>query len=274
MKVLFIGDIVGSQAAAYVADRLPGLRREHGLDLVVANAENCLVSGPRIRQGFGMGVKLIESLFEGGVDVVTSGNHAWDGPEAEAVLSHPRVLRPHNMPEGLPGRGQIVVDVHGEPVSILNLMSPSAVPEPEPVYGSYLPDGAADRYVRPVYEGWLSAQRLGTVVVDLHALAVSEKQTFAFAVDGKAAAVLGTHTHEPTVPLHLLPGGTALVTDVGMTGHTGGTEGIDPGHWVAEMKGENVDALPPFGLAGGPISLGAVLLDIEAGKTKRLERVT
>lgn len=273
MNVLFIGDIVGPEATSYVAGRLPGLRREHGVDLVVANAENCLVSGPKIRQGFGMGVELVESLFGAGVDVVTSGNHAWDGPEAEAVLSHPRVLRPHNMPGGLPGKGTTILEVGGERVTVLNLMSPSAVPEPDPVYRRWLPDGALGE-VAPVYEGWISAEKLGMVIVDFHGLSISEKQAFAFAVDGEAAAVMGTHTHEATMTLHLLPGGTALVTDVGMTGKTGGVEGIDPEHWVADLKGEDVASLPPFRLADGPVMLGAVLLHVRAGRTERLEHVT
>lgn len=276
MNVLFIGDIVGPEAVSYVAGRLPELRREHDLDLVVANAENCLVSGPQIRQGFGMSVELVDCLFEGGVDVVTSGNHAWDGPEAEAVLSLPRVLRPHNMPEGLPGTGALTLDVGGGHVTILNLMGSSAVPEPEPVYRRWLATGASGETakVSPVYGGWLSAEKADTVIVDFHGLSISEKQAFAFAVEGEAAAVLGTHTHEATVALHLLPGGTALVTDVGMTGKTGGVEGIDPAHWIAGLKGGDAASLPPFELADGPVTLGAVLLRIREGKTERLERVT
>lgn len=276
MNVLFIGDIVGPEAVSYVAGRLPGLRREHDLDLVVANAENCLVSGPRIRQGFGMSVGQVESLFEAGVDVVTSGNHAWDGPEAEAVLSLPSVLRPHNMPEGLPGTGALTLDVGDERVTVLNLMSPSAVPETEPVYQKWLAAGASEEVagVAPVYEGWLTAEKAGTVIVDFHGLSISEKQAFAFAVEGEAAAVLGTHTHEATAALHLLSSGTALVTDVGMTGNEGGVEGIDPAHWIAGLKGEDVASLPPFKLADGPVILGAVFLRIRAGKTERLDRVT
>ena len=99
MNVLMIGDIVGPDAVAYVAERLPGLRRDRGVELVFANAENCAVTAPTPYRGFGMTVELVERLLESGVDAVTSGNHGWDGPEAEAVHRHPRVLRPHNFPK-------------------------------------------------------------------------------------------------------------------------------------------------------------------------------
>jgi hypothetical protein len=97
---------------------------------------------------------------------------------------------------------------------------------------------------------------------------------FATAVDGRVAAVLGTHTHEPTVNLHVLPGGTALVVDVGMTGPSGSPGGFPLEHFAAEMKGEDPSALPPFELAAGPTTLGAVLLRIEGGKTLHIERLS
>lgn len=273
MNVLFLGDIVGSEAARYVAGRLPGLRRAYSLDLVVANAENCAVTGPSIRRGFGMTVELVEMLLEAGADVVTSGNHAWDGPEAEQVLGHPRVLRPLNMPDALPGKGNLTLHVGSEQVTVVNLMSASAVPEREPIYRSWLPEGAVGR-VEPLYPAWLSTSREGAVIVDLHGLTVSEKQAFAFAVDGEAAAVLGTHTHEPTLPLRILPKGTALVTDVGMTGGVAGIIGIGPEHWVSELTGAGELPLPPFRLAEGPITLGAVALRIEGRTTASLCRVS
>ena len=99
MNVLMIGDIVGPDTVGYLAERLPTLRRDHDVDLVVANAENCAISAPTPWKGFGMTVELVERLMDAGVDVITSGNHGWDGPEAEIVHQHPRVLRPYNLPE-------------------------------------------------------------------------------------------------------------------------------------------------------------------------------
>ena len=132
-----IGDIVGPDAVVYLTERLPGLRRAYDVDLVVANAENSAISAPTPWEGFGMSVELVERLLEGGVDVVTSGNHGWDGPEAAIVHRHPRVLRPHNVPEGVVGKGMATLEVEGEPVSVLNLGSctaamPGALPGTSP----------------------------------------------------------------------------------------------------------------------------------------------
>ena len=257
MNVLMVGDIVGPDAVAYLAERLPVLRREYDVDLVIANAENCAITAPTPWQGFGMTVELIERLLDGGVDVITSGNHGWDGPEAEAVHRHPRVLRPHNLPEGVMGKGIVTLEITGEPVSVLNLGSKTAV----------MPDAL------PLYESWLAAEPQGTTIIDLHGDSAWEKMEFATALDGRVAAVLGTHTHEPTVNLNVLPGGTALVVDVGMTGPAGSPGGFPLKHFAAQLKGEDSDSLPPFELAAGPMRLGAVLLRIEGGKTRQLRRV-
>ncbi|HLL97768.1 MAG TPA: YmdB family metallophosphoesterase [Rubrobacteraceae bacterium] len=257
MNVLMVGDIVGPDAVDYLAGRLPELRRIYALDLVVANAENCAITAPTPYRGFGMTVELVERLLESGVDVVTSGNHGWDGPEADAVHRHPRVLRPHNFPEEVMGKGVAILEVEGEPVSVLNLGSPTAA----------MPNAM------PPYDSWLAAELWGTVIVDFHGDSAWEKMEFATAVDGRVAAVLGTHTHEPTINLHVLPRGTALVADVGMTGPSGSPGGFPLDHFAAEMKGEDPTTLPPFELAAGPITLGAVLLRIEGGKTLEIERI-
>lgn len=220
MNVLMIGDIVGPEAVAYLVERLPELRRDYNVDLVIANAENCAITAPTPWKGFGMRVELVECLLDSGVDVITSGNHGWDGPEAEAVHRHPRVLRPHNLPEGVMGKGIATLEIKGEPVSVLNLGSKTAV----------MPNAL------PMYESWLAAELRGTTIVDLHGDSAWEKMEFATAVDGRVAAVLGTHTHEPTINLHVLPGGTALVVDVGMTGPSGSPGGFPLAHFAAELK--------------------------------------
>jgi 2',3'-cyclic-nucleotide 2'-phosphodiesterase len=252
-----VGDIVGPEAVECLAGRLPWLRRELQLDLVIANAENCAVSGPVPWTGFGMTVGLVERLLAGGVDAITSGNHGWDGPEAEAVHDHPRVLRPLNLSDDLPGKGMLTLDAGDETVTVVNLGSRTAV----------MPKATS------LYESFASADPEGAVIVDLHGDSAWEKMEFATAVDGRAAAVLGTHTHEPTLNLHMLPGGTAFVADVGMTGPAGGPGGFPLTHFAAEMRGEDSSALPPFELYGGPTTLGAVLLRIEDGRTSRVERV-
>ncbi len=258
MNVLMVRDIVGPDAVAYLAERLPGLRRDRDVHLVIANAENCAVTAPVPYGGFGMTVELIEQLLESGVDVVTSGNHGWDGPEADVVHRHPRVLRPHNFPGRVMGKGVATLEVGGERVSVLNLGSPTAVmPKALPPYGS-----------------WSAAGLEGTVIVDFHGDSAWEKMEFATAVDGRVAAVLGTHTHEPTINLHILPGGTSLVADVGMTGPSGNPGGFPLQHFAARMRGEDPGSLPPFELAAGPVILGAVWLRIEGGRTLEIERIS
>ena len=210
MNVLMVGDIVGPRAVDYLADRLPELRRDRDVDLVIANAENCALSGPTPWTGFGMTVELIERLLAGGVDVITSGNHGWDGPEAEAVHANPRVLRPLNLPGSVIGKGMLALEAGGETATVLNLGSRTAV----------MPRAL------PLYESFTAADPRGNAIVDLHGDSAWEKMEFATAVDGMAAAVLGTHTHEPTLNLHVLPGGTAFVADVGMTGPSGSPGGF------------------------------------------------
>ena len=257
MNILMVGDIVGPDATAYLAGRLPELRRAHDVDLVIANGENCAITAAAPVAGFGMTTELVDLLLGSGVDVLTSGNHGWDGPRAAAVHRHPRVLRPHNVPAGLAGKGLVTLEVGGEPVSVLNLASERGL----------LPDAL------PVYAAWRALARRGTVIVDFHGDSAWEKMIFATAIDGEAAAVLGTHTHEPTRLLHLLPGGTAFVADVGMTGPTGSPGGFPLRHFAAAYRGEDAGALPPFALASGPMTLGAVWLRVEGGRARELRRV-
>ncbi|MGP3953405.1 YmdB family metallophosphoesterase [Streptomyces sp. 7N604] len=258
MIVIFIGDIVGAEAARYLADRVPQLRAGHGAHAVIANAENCAPNG------LGMARAQIDMLLQAGVDVITGGNHSWDSAESVELLDHPRVVRPMNVAEGVPGRGQILLETAAGPLNVINLADGVALRHVK----------ALDGKVLPAYLSWSQAGKEGTVLVDYHGDLVIEKQIFAYAADGQAAAVLGTHTHEPTLPMHLLPGGTALVCDVGMTGPLGGVQGFDPGPLVANLKQRgNAFAGPlPRPLRGAPV-LGAVLLEVEDGKAVRLERL-
>lgn len=257
MNIVFVGDVVGPEAARYLAGRLPGLKREHAADLVVANAENCAPSGA------GMTAELVELLFGAGVDIITGGNHSWDGPEAEEILRHPRVLRPHNVPEDIPGKGIAYFQAGGETATVLNLADADALRFTDAVGGKTL----------PLWTSWLAADRRGATIVDLHAEHVINKQVFAHAVDGEAAAVFGTHTHDPTLNLRVLTGGTALVTDVGMTGPSAGVMGFQPGNFVQGFKNGNPFDPPPPVPIGGPMELGAVLLSVEGGKTRTIFRL-
>lgn len=259
LRVLLVGDVVGAPATDWLVREAPRLRRAHRADLVVVNAENCAPNG------LGMTVRQVERLLDSGVDVITGGNHSWDSDDSVAALDNPRVIRPFNVVDGVPGRGFLHLDVAGEVVTVLNVADECALRKVTAVDGRAL----------SVYEAWLSADRRGTVLVDFHGDHVIEKQIFAFAVDGEAAAVLGTHTHEPTIPLHILPNGTALVTDVGMTGPLGGIQGFAPRNLVGNLKERGHPFAGPMPEPiEGPISLGAVLLDIVDGRTKHIERLT
>ncbi|MBA3644253.1 MAG: YmdB family metallophosphoesterase [Chloroflexia bacterium] len=258
MNVLIIGDLVGPAAADYLAARLLDLRRDLHLDLVVANAENVAITADTPDRGFGMTPELVSQLLAAGVDVITSGNHTWDGPAAEAVHRYPRLLRPLNVPATRPGRGVVTVEVAGEPVTVVNLASQRGM----------------IRDAEPIYPAWRALERQGSVIVDFHGDSAWEKMSFAAAIDGEAAAVIGTHTHEPTLNLHLLPGGTAFVADVGMTGPSGYPGGFPLTHFAAAYRSESSRDLPPFTVATGPMVLGAVLLQIDAGKTRAIERIT
>jgi calcineurin-like phosphoesterase len=250
MNVLFVGDLVGPRAVEWLAERLPRLRAEHDIDLVVVDAENC---APDCE---GMTVALVERLLDAGTDVVTAGNHAFDGDEVEAVLGLDRVLRPHNVVDGAPGRGVITVPAGGEDVRVVVLADWLAM------------DGHID--AEP-YAAWAALPAGPTTIVEIHALSVLAKQSLAYAIDGQVAAVLGTHTHEPTIDLHLLPGGTAHVTEVGMTGPRGGPQGMHPQGVVDRARG----VVPPAPIrpADGEIVLAAILLDVQDGLTRSLRRL-
>jgi metallophosphoesterase (TIGR00282 family) len=259
VNVLFFGDIVGEPATRLVIDCLPELQRRNNVDFTIANAENCAPNG------LGMTVKLADALVDAGVDVITGGNHSWDSPDSVRALAHPRVLRPFNLAEGVPGRGVIHVTVAGEQVTVLNLADQAAMHSVRATAGRFLPP----------FPSWCAAPRRGTVIVDYHGESVIQKQIFARAVDGMAAAVLGTHTHEPTITLHLFPEGTAFVTDVGMTGPAGGVQGFGYESFVEGLR--TVGDPFAFGLPSplaGEITLGAVVLEVAGGRTTALRRLT
>jgi 2',3'-cyclic-nucleotide 2'-phosphodiesterase len=203
MRILFVGDIVGRSGRAAVVERLPKLVRDWKLDLVVANGENAA-------GGFGITEAIYRELIEAGVDAVTLGNHAWDQKEALVFIERaPRMIRPLNYPAGTPGRGAAMIEAkNGGRVLVVNAM------------GRIYMDPLDDPFVALDRE--LTACPLpkdaDAIVVDFHGEATSEKQAMGFFCDGRASLVVGTHTHVPTADQRVLPGGTAFISDVGMTG--------------------------------------------------------
>jgi 2',3'-cyclic-nucleotide 2'-phosphodiesterase len=207
-RLLFIGDVVGEPGRKALTAALPDLRERYSADFVVANAEN--VAG-----GVGVTERTARALLDAGVDVLTTGNHAFRHKEVYAFLdSSERIVRPANFLHSTPGRGHTVFERDGTRWGVLNLS------------GTVYLD--ADR--SPFHEADRALARLekeaDLVVVDLHAEVTSEKVAMGWHLDGRVMAVIGTHTHVPTADARVLPGGTAYVTDAGMTGSRAGVIGV------------------------------------------------
>jgi len=256
MRILFIGDIVGRPGRELVRHGLPAIVEHHAVDFVIANAENAAA-------GFGITRELGDELFEWGVDVLTSGNHIWDKKEAiDYIGTEPRLLRPANYPAGVPGRGAYVGrTADGRTVGVVNAMGR--------VFMTPLDDPFA------VVNREIAALRSRTriVFVDFHAEATSEKVAMGWHLDGRATAVVGTHTHVQTADERILPGGTAYLTDVGMTGPHDSVIGID----VGVALGRFLNAMPArFEPATGNPRLHAVIVEADetTGRATAIERLS
>jgi metallophosphoesterase (TIGR00282 family) len=208
VRILFIGDIVGRPGRAGLAAAMPELRERHAPDLVIANGEN--TAG-----GLGITEKTARELFDLGVGVITTGNHVYRHREAYDFLDRSeRVIRPANYMAGNPGRGYTVVPVGDRRLAVVNLSGSVQL------RAARSPFAEADAVLSKV-RGDADA-----VVVDFHAEVTSEKVAMGWHLDGRVAACLGTHTHVPTADARVLPGGTAFISDVGMTGSRAGVIGV------------------------------------------------
>src|SRR5215470_5281841 len=203
MRILFIGDIVGRSGRAVLLERLGALVQDWKLDFVAINGENAA-------GGFGITEAIYQEFVDAGVDVITGGNHSWDQKEALVFIERaPKLLRPINYPAGTPGRGAALIDAkNGARVLVINVM------------GRIFMDPLDDPFAAVEQE--LKSCALGSaadaIIIDVHAEATSEKQAMAYFADGRATLVVGTHTHVQTADNRILPGGTAYLSDVGMTG--------------------------------------------------------
>ena len=246
VRLLFVGDVVGPTGCAALASLVPGLRRELRLDVVVANGEN---SAPN---GFGVTQASAEALLAV-VDFLTLGDHAFDQEGIGPYLdSEPRIIRPANFEGTVPGRGwSLWTAPSGVRIGLVNLLGRVFM---RPAVTSQY--AAADQAVQSLREAGAEV-----VLVDLQAEATSEKQTMGWYLDGRVSAVLGTHTHVPTADLRILPGGTAFICDVGMTGARDGVIGFDR-EWLLRpaSTGERPSMPHP---ASGPARLDAVLLELD-----------
>ena len=212
MRVLFLGDVVGRSGRSAVIEALPSLRERYRLDFVAVNGEN--VAG-----GFGITEAILVELLDAGADVVTSGNHVFDQRETIVFIErYDRLLRPINYPQGTPGKGVGLFKArNGAEVLVINAMGR--------VFMADLDDPF--RAVEKELEACGLKSSADAILVDFHAEATSEKEAMGFFVDGRASAVIGTHTHVPTADEQILPRGTAYISDVGMCGDFNSVLGMD-----------------------------------------------
>lgn len=249
MKLLFIGDIVARPGRDLIRRHVRALAAHHSADLVIANGENAA-------GGAGITRDNTIEILGAGVDVITTGNHVWDKREAlEFIGNEPKLIRPANYPAGTPGSGSYVATGrNGVKVGVINVMGRVLMNTLED------PFRAAEREVAGV-----KAAGAKVIFVDVHAEATSEKIALSYYLDGKVSAVVGTHTHVQTADERILPGGTACLTDVGMTGPHDGVIGIEKEAIIARF----LTGLPArFESATGDPRLNGVLVSVDASTAK------
>jgi metallophosphoesterase (TIGR00282 family) len=258
MRILFVGDVVGRSGRKVVVEQLPRLVADWKLDCVIVNGENAA-------GGFGITEVIYRDFIEAGADAITLGNHAWDQREALVFIERaPRLVRPVNYPKGTPGRGAALVETRaGARVLVVNVM------------GRIFMDPLDDPFAG--IERELAACALKTnadaIVIDMHAEATSEKQAMGHFADGRASLVVGTHTHAPTADHQILPGGTAYMTDVGMTGDYDSVIGMGKDEPLARFLRKIPSS--KFEPATGPATLCAVAVETDnaTGLARRIAAV-
>jgi len=253
MKILFIGDIVGKPGRLAVKEIFPKLRKKREIDFVAANAENAA-------GGFGLTPKIIEELLAVHIDVLTSGNHIWDRREImEVIDKEKRLLRPANYAPGVPGLGSAVFETKtGEKIGVINLEGR--------VFMSHVdcPFRTAERELEKIKD------KAHYIIVDMHAEATSEKIAMGRFLDGKVGAVFGTHTHVQTADEQIFPGGTAFITDVGMTGPRDSVIGVRSELILQRF----LMGIPNrFEVATDDVWFSAVLVELKGEKAISIERI-
>jgi len=253
MKVLFVGDVVGKPGRAGLSRAMPGLRERHAPDLVIVNGENSA-------GGLGITEKTGEDLFSIGADVITLGNHAYRHRDAYGYLDRTdRVVRPANFMASSPGHGQVIVEAGGMRVCVINLIGEVQLRAARSPFAEV--DALLERL----------ADRADAFVIDFHAEVTSEKVAMGWHLDGRAAAVLGTHTHVPTADARVLPHGTAFISDVGMTGSRASVLGV---RWEQALEGFRTQMPVRFTTAEDDVWVNAVAVEIGPdGLARSIEQV-
>lgn len=250
-----IGDVVAKPGRIAVLERIQDLREQHAIDLAVMNAEN-------LAGGFSVTPQLCEQLFSNGIDVMTSGNHIFDKKEAiDYIRKQPRLLRPANYPPNTPGTGCWIGEVNGSKVAVMNVMGRVFMPPSDD------PFRVIDNVLQTL------SDQVTVRIVDVHAEATSEKVAMGWHLDGRVSAVLGTHTHVQTADERILPGGTAYLTDLGMTGSYAGVIGMNKTDVLARFTSVTARRAEH---ASGQVRICAAVLDIDdaTGRARSIERLS
>lgn len=254
MIILFVGDVVGSPGRQMVKEYLPKLKKKYSPHFTIINGENA-AHGKGITEG------IYRSFIEGGADVITMGNHTWNKKEIfDFIDDAKQLIRPANFPTGNPGKGIAYVKSAGKELAVINLQGRTFLPPID------CPFQKADELIEE------AKKRTPYIFVDFHAEATSEKLAMGWYLDGRAQAVVGTHTHVQTADNRVLPEGTAFITDVGMTGPYNGILGVERETIIKRFK----TGLPGrFEVAEGPTSLSAVVIQIndQTKKAVKIERI-
>src|SRR5258705_5172952 len=254
ITVLCIGDVFGEPGRKAVHALLPGLRKQHEADLAIVNVENAA-------SGFGVTPLIARTFLEQGADVMTSGNHIWDKKEIiEYITKENLLLRPANFPVGTPGVGHVTIKAGPHRVAVLNLMGRVFMTPID------CPFRKADEIVPEL------RKETPIVLVDAHCEATSESVALGWYLAGRVSAVVGTHRHVQTADERVLPGGTAYITDLGMTGPTDGVIGVDRDLILQRFMNQMPVRFAP---AKGPAALHGVgiVVDPETGPASHIRRL-
>jgi len=254
MKILFIGDVVGSPGRNMIDTYLPKLQKKYKAHVTIINGEIAA-------SGKGITAKIYRSFLEAGANAVTLGNHSWDNKDIFEFIEDAKYLvRPANFPEGTPGKGYCFLNLNGVEIAIINLQGRTFLPPLD------CPFKKADELINEI------KKRTNIIFVDFHAEATSEKQAMGWYLDGNASVVVGAHTHVQTADNRILPNGTAYITDVGMTGPYDGILGVER---EAVLKRFMTSLPVRFEVMKGREQLSGVVVDIDpkTGKAQKIERI-
>ena len=255
MKILFIGDVYGNTGRKAIKECVPQLKKELEIDFCIANGENCAA-------GSGITYIIAQELYKAGVDCITMGNHTWSKKEIlNFIDSDDKIVRPANYPGKVPGRGYTILKKNGMELAVLNLMGR--------VYMDSIdcPFLVADRELQEI------KAKTKVVFVDMHAEATSEKIALAWYLDGRVCCVAGTHTHVQTADERILPFGTSIICDVGMTGPYDGVIGVEKELIIERF----ITRMPQkFEVAKGRVQFNAIYLEVDdkTGKCTKIERIS